>query len=140
MADNRPTDPIDAYRELLTFGRTETEEVYAPPEVPRKGHEQRARWVEQVCEQARIDGFAVWSDPDSSNTDAMLASVGVWLWAGAVELLQPDGTRYPTALTGLTWWTTRFELKRRIEADWAAKLLAARGRAGMPDRPAESEA
>jgi hypothetical protein len=139
-ADQLP-DPLTSYRELVTFGRTETEDVYWdpdrwPPGTPIVGHALRARWVALVCAQAWADGFKVWSDPSGSNTDAMLASVGVWVWAGQVELLRPDGTRYPP---GLRWWGNRFELKERVDVDWADELRAARARVGVIIFQAEPE-
>jgi hypothetical protein len=130
-----PTGALRDYCELLFVGWTTSDALLVSDESRRKtaqdvawqGHDERARWVAQICQQAAIDGLPVWSDADHDITDAGLYSIGTIRIVGAVELLRPDGTRYPGELF---WYRRRVELNALIEADWLGALQTARARVG----------
>ena len=134
-AMSEPTGALRNYCELLFVGWTTSDDLVVSDENGKKtaqdvawqGHAERAKWVHQVCEQAAIDGLPVWSDADYDITDAMLCSIGTIRITGAVELLRPDGSRYPSQLL---WKTNYSEMNRLNEADWGGALQAARRRVG----------
>jgi hypothetical protein len=130
-----PTGALRDYCGLLFVGWTTSKALLASTDngtktaqdVAWQGHDDRVQWVQQVCEQAAMDGLPVWSEADWDITDHMLASIGTIEIVGAVELLRADGSRYPFELL---WRRDYSEMNRLIEADWGAELRDARARVG----------